>query len=178
MVKVNYTVIDDPEVLSTAREFIRAQLPLPANLDRDEERVIDRLKTDIAVLKVVVKLINNGDKPVYYVTNAFCEVLSNATIRDDRFKPIMWKVENPITLPKIIAEEGHVFPLTVSCTLDLGYKKVSPKTSITNEYYYIVTKTFKGTIKAIATLCPKPLSNEYKTIEDSIYINIVSTSEG
>ncbi len=175
VVKVNYTVINNPEILSIAREFIRSQLPLPAGLD--VKQTVDWLRTDIAVLKVVIELVNNGDEPVYYMTNAFCEVLFNATIHNNSFKPITWRVKNPITLPKVVAEEGYVFPLTVACTLDLGYSRVPPKTSIVNEYYYIVTKPFKGTIKAIATICSKPLSNQCRTIEGSTYVDIGNISK-
>ena len=162
-VKVDYDVIADPEVLSIAREFIRAQLPLPASLTR--EPVVDWLSTDIAVLKVVVEIVNDNDKPVYYATNAFCEVLFNATKDRDRFKPILWRVDSPIAIPKILAEKGAVFPLTVACTLDQGYEKVPPRASTTSEYYYIVTKPFRGTIRAVAGIC---LSNECKIIETSI----------
>ena len=173
-VKVNYTVIEDPETLSTARKFIKVQLPLPASLDRGEEQIIDWLKTNIVVLKVILELTNKGDKPIYYVTNAFCEVLSNTTIRDDRFKPITWRVGNPIAVPKIVAEEGHVFPLAISYTLDLRYRKVPPKTSTTNEFYYIVTKPFKGIVKAMATICPEPFSNECRIIENHTHVYVVN----
>jgi len=165
-VRINYTVIDDPETLSIAREFIKTSLPLPARLDK--KKVTDWLNVDIAVLRITVELINNGDKPVYYVTNAFCEVCFNATICDHRFEPITWRVGDPIALLRITAEEGDVFPLVISCTLDLRYRKVAPRTSVVNKFYYIVTKPFRGTIRAIATICPKPFSNECREIQ--IYV--------
>ena len=169
-VKVDYDVIVDPEVLSIAREFIGAQLPLPASLTR--ESVVDWLNTDIAVLKVVIGLVNDNDKPIYYVTNAFCEVLFNTAVRHDGFKPIIWRVNSPIAVPKILAEEGAVFPLAVACALDLRYEKVLPKTSTTSEYYYILTKPFGGTIKAEVVICIKPLSNQCKTVEAGAKVEI------
>jgi len=173
-VRVNYTVIDDPETLSIAREFIKASLPLPARLDK--KKVTDWLNADIAVLKVIVELVNNGDKPIYYITNAFCEVCFNATVRDHRFEPVTWKVEDPITLLKITTEEGDIFPLIISCTLDLKYKKVAPKSSIANEFYYIVTKPFRGIIRALATICPEPFSNECRTIESYVPVYVANAS--
>jgi len=172
VVRVSYTVIEDPGVLSIARELIKAEPPFPAGQGRGGGQAIDWARASIAVLKVIVELANRGGKPVYYVTNAFCEVLFNATMHDDRFKPIMWRVENPIALPRIVVEEGHVLPLAVACTLDLRYSKIQPRTSITNEYYYIVTKPFRGTIEATASICSKPLSSTCKTIGDSVYVDI------
>ena len=174
VVKINYTVIEDPETLSTARKFIKVQLPLLASLNRGEEQIIDWLKTNITVLKVTLELTNNGDKPIYYVTNAFCEVLSNTTTRDGMFKPVTWSVKNPIAVPKIVAEEGHVFPPAISYTLDLRYRKVPPKISTTNEFYYIITKPFKGIIKAMAIICPEPFSNECKIIENHTHVYVVN----
>jgi len=171
-VRINYTVIDDPETLSIAREFIKASLPLPVGFDK--KQVTDWLNADIAVLRIIVKLVNNGDKPIYYMTNAFCEVCFNATVCDHRFEPITWRVRDPITLLKITAEEGDVFPLMISCTLDLKYKRVAPRTSIVNEFYYIVTKPFRGTIRAIATICPKLFSNECREIQTYVPAYVAS----
>lgn len=109
---------------------------------------------------------------IYYVTNAFCGVLFNTTIRYDGFKPIIWRVDSPIAIPKILDKEGAVFPLTVACTLDLRHAEVPPKTSITNEYYYIVEKPFRGTIRAVVAICPEPLSNECKIVEGSAKVEI------
>ena len=171
--RVNYTVVDDPETLSIAKGFIKAFSPLPAGLNKNQ--VVNWLNANIAVLRIIVELINNGDKPVYYVTNAFCEVCFNATICDHRFEPITWRVGDPIALLRITAEEGDVFPLVISCTLDLRYRKVAPRTSVVNEFYYIVTKPFRGTIRAIATICPKPFSNECREIQVYVPIYVAST---
>jgi len=116
------------------------------------------------------------DKPIYYMTNAFCEVCFNATVCDHRFEPITWRVRDPIALLKITAEEGDVFPLTISCTLDLKYKKVAPKSSITNELYYIVTKPFRGMIRATVIICPEPFSNECRTIKSYVPVYIANAS--
>jgi hypothetical protein len=59
--RINYTVIEDPKLLSVAREFIRAQLPLPASLNRDTRQAIDWLKANIVVLKIVVELLNEDE---------------------------------------------------------------------------------------------------------------------
>ncbi|RLF17781.1 MAG: hypothetical protein DRZ82_09460 [Thermoprotei archaeon] len=171
-VRINYTVIDDPETLSIAREFIKASLPLPTCLDK--KQLTDWPNVDIAVLKVIMELVNNGNKPIYYITNAFCEVCFNATVCDHRFKPITWRIENPIAVPEIVAEEGHVFPLVILYTLDLRYRKVPPKTSITNEFYYIVTKPFRGIIKAAAAVCPEPFSGECRIIENHTHVYVVN----
>jgi len=170
--RVNYTVIDDPEILSLAKGFIKAFSPLPAGLNKNQ--VVNWLNANIAVLRITVELINNGDKPVYYVTNAFCEVCFNATICDHGFEPITWRVGDPIALLRITAEEGDVFPLMISCMLDLKYKRVAPRTSIVNEFYYIVTKLFRGTVRAIATICPKPFSNECREIQTYVPVYVAS----
>ncbi len=169
---IGYEVMDDPQTVSIVREFIKTQLPLPASLNRTDEEVIDWLKTDIAVIKVVVKLTNNGNKPTYYVTNAFCGVVFQKIKEDYKFKPIAWSVKNPIGLPKIYAEKGHVLQLPMGCTLDLAYVKVLPGTSVSKEYYYIVTKPFKGIIEDTVEICSEPLSNKCVTIERTVYINI------
>ncbi len=164
--------MDDPQTVSIVREFIKTQLPLSASLNMTNEEVIDWLKTDISVIKVVVTLTNNGDKPVNYVTNAFCGVTFHKIEEDYMFKPIVWSAKNPIGLPKIYAKKGHVFQIPIGCTLDLTYVKVLPRTSISKEYYYIVTKPFKGVIEDTVEICFKPFSNKCETIERTIYINI------
>jgi len=170
--EINYYVIDDPQTISIAREFIKSQQPLPAPLGREQGQIVDWNKTDIVVLKITVMLTNNGYKPIYYVTNAFCGVTYTGKEQNTSFEPIMWTVKNPIGLPRIRAEKGQVFPIPIACTLDLRYAELLPGTSISKQYYYIVTKPFKGTIEASVEICPEPLSNKCRTLEQSISVNI------
>jgi len=173
VVKVNYSVIDDPEILSIARDFIRMELESANRSALKKESMVDWLSTDIVVLKVVVELVNNGDKPIYYMTNAFCEVCFNATVCNvRRFEPIAWRVEEPIALLKITVDEGEVYPLTISCTLDLRYWKVVPGASVVNEFYYVVTKPFRGAVKAKAVICSAQLGNKCEIVEGSTKIVI------
>jgi len=138
-----------------------------------KESMVGWLSTDIAVLKVIVELANNGDKPIYYMTNAFCEVCFNATVCNvRRFEPIVLRVEEPIALLKITADEGEVYMLTISRTLDLRYWKVIPRASVVNEFYYMVTKPFHGTVKAKAVVYSAQLGNECEIVEGSTKIVI------
>ena len=98
--------------VTIARDFIRMELESANRGALKKESMVDWLSTDIAILKVVVELVNNGDKPIYYMTNAFCEVCFNATVCNvRRFEPIAWRVEEPIALLKITADEGEVYSL-------------------------------------------------------------------
>ena len=169
--RINYSIIVDPLMLSKAREFMKTQLPLPASLG--DVSSIDWLRSRIAILKVVVELVNNDNKTIYYVTNAWCGVTFNSTMQE-MFNPIAWRVENPITIPSIVASKGHVFPLTIIQTLDLRYMPISPKTSIANEFYYIVTVPFEGIIKAVANICTRPLGGEYKSIKNFTHVKILA----
>jgi hypothetical protein len=89
----------------------------------------------------------------------------------DMFKPIAWRVANPIALPEITAKVGHVFPLVIACTLDQDTGKYRLRRALLMKYCYIVTKPFKGTIKATATIYSKPFGSEHK-ITKEIYIDI------
>ena len=175
VLEINYYVIDDPQTISVAREFIKSQQPLPAPLEREQGQIVDWNKTEVVVLKITVKLTNNGYKPIYYVTNAFCGVTYTGKEQNTSFKPIMWTVKNPVGLPRIRAEKGQVFPIPIACTLDLRYAKLLPGTSVSQQYYYIVTKPFKGIVKAAAEICSEPLSNNCKIIEKTTYITINSS---
>ncbi|RLG86760.1 MAG: hypothetical protein DRO39_02300 [Thermoprotei archaeon] len=170
MLRIGSTVIEDPEVLDAARRFIKSRLLSPLKPAKGGEDGTSWLVRDIAVLKLVVELINRGDRPIYYMTNAFCEVCHNETCKT--FTPIAWRVESPVALPKIVAEEGDVFPLAVSCTLDLRYRKVSPGASVASEFYYIVAKPFRGTVWAAATICSGPLSSDCRTLEGHLRIAV------
>lgn len=175
VLEINYYVIDDPQTISIAREFIKSQQPLLAPLGREQGQIVDWNKTDIVVLKITVKLTNNGYKPIYYVTNAFCGVTYTGKEQNTSFEPILWTVKNPVGLPRIRTEKGQVFPTPIGCTEDLRYVKVLPGTSISQQYYYIVTKSFKGTIRITTEICTKPLDNKCKTLEKTIFAEISNT---
>jgi len=163
IVTVSYHVTNDPRVIAVAREFIEAHLPVPASLDK--RPMVNWSSADISVLEVVVRLTNNGIKPVYYVTNSLCGIdYGDITENGSRYKPIAWRIKSPIAVPEITVEKGAIFPVVIACTLDLGYEPVAANSSITNQYYYIVTKPFEGKIKIKATICSKPFSNECKTV--------------
>ncbi len=48
--EIQYEVIKDPKILSAAREFIKANLPVPADLSNKSS--IDWLNTNISILKI------------------------------------------------------------------------------------------------------------------------------
>ncbi len=163
VVTVSYRVINDPRVIAVAREFIEAHLPVPASLDK--RPMVNWASANISVLEVVVRLTNNGTKPIYYVTNFLCGVDYGSTVGNGgRYEPIAWRVRSPIAVPEITVERGAVFPIVVARTLDLRYELVAANSSIANKYYYIVTKPFEGKIKIKATICSKPFSNECKVV--------------
>jgi len=172
VLEINYYVIDDPQTISVAREYIKSQQSSPAPLEREQGQIVDWNKTDIVVLKITVKLTNNGYKPIYYVTNAFCGVTYTGKEHNTSFEPILWTVKNPIGLPRIRAEKGQVFPIPIACTLDLRYAKLLPGTSISKQYYYIVTKPFKGKVEASVEICLKPLSDKCRIIKKTIALAI------
>lgn len=163
--KIEYEVTGDSKVVSVAREFIRTHLPVPASLNR--EPPVDWVNANISVLKIVIKISNNNSIPVYYETNAFCGTShwdgnsSNRTIFE-------WRVVHPIAVPEIKVYKGAVFPVPITCTQDLAYAEVPPSTTVSNEYYFVITKTFQGEIKASATVCLKPFSNMCSDLEGNI----------
>ena len=169
--EIKYEVTGDSKLVSGAREFIRTHLPVPAGLNK--EPPVDWVNADISVLKIMVRISNNNSIPVYYETNTFCGTSrwdsnnSNSTIFE-------WKIIHPVAVPEIEAYKGAVFPAPVMCTPDLAYAKVPPGTTVSNEYYFIITKTFQGEIKASTTVCLKPLSNMCRVLEGSIPVTVDS----
>ena len=167
--EIQYEVIEDPKILSIAREFIKANLPVPADLNNKPPT--DWLNTNISVLKIIIKIYNDNSIPVYYETNAYCGTsywgnnTSNNTIFD-------WRIYHPIATLRINAHTGSVFPVSIVCTLDFGYEKVLPNSVVTNEYYFVVTKPFKGKISASATVCLKPFCNICRVFDRSIIVAI------
>ena len=172
-VEVKYEVIGDPKTVSIAREFIRLHLPVPAA--SSNEPPVDWVNTGISVLKVVVELSNNNSIPVYYETNAFCGTFhwssnsSNRTIFD-------WRVSYPVAVPEITAYNGAVFTVPTICTLDLAYAKIPPRSTIVNEYYFIITKPFQGEIKASATVCLKPFSNTCRVLGGTVPVTVTNNN--
>jgi len=169
MVSISYDVVDDPGLKDLVRELIR--LRLSSKLGSTGEGV-DWLRTDIAILWITVIIVNYGDEPLYYVTNAFCEVLYAASPRLRRFSPLVWRVNSPVALPLFCAEEGHVYPLPVACTADLRYEVVPPRACIANEYFFIVTKPFRGTVVATARVCTRPFSNECRAVKGRVDVSV------
>jgi len=166
---IEYEIIEDSMSVSAAREFIKDHLPVPASLGREPQ--VDWLNTNISILKIIIKISNNNGILVYYETNTFCgtSYWNNDNSEDTIFD---WKVNNPIAIPKIIAYNGSVFPISIVCTLDFGYADVPPKSVVVNEFYFITTKPFKGEVKAMSTVCLKPFCNICKPFERNIYIII------
>mgnify|MGYP000557142055 CR=1 FL=1 len=82
--KINYTVINNPEMISKAKKFIKSCLPLLAPLSNKSS--INWLEKDIAILRIIIKLVNNGNEVIYYRTSAWCNVLCNVTC-----KPFTWR---------------------------------------------------------------------------------------
>lgn len=163
--KVSYSVIEDLEILSTARKLIEAQLPVLAKFG--VKLSVDWLSVDIAVLKVTVELTNNDVQPVYYETNHYCGVeLVNST----ELEPLSWKVDFPVAKLEVIVEEGEKFSLLVFCTADLTYRILQPGASTAREYYYIVTKPFKGVVKATATVCTSLMGSECRVLESIVEV--------
>lgn len=168
-VEVKYEVTGDPKVVSIARDFIRLHLPVP--VDSNNKPPVDWVNTSISVLKIVIKISNNNSIPVYYETNAFCGTYhwSNNNSSKTMFN---WRVSYPITVPKITAYKGAVFPVPIICTLDLAYAKVPSHNTVENNYYFIITKPFQGEIKASTTVCLKPFSNTCKMFEGNIPVTV------
>lgn len=169
--KIEYEVTGDSKAVSVAREFIWTHLPVPVSSNR--ESPVDWVNAGISVLKIVVRISNNNSVLMYYETNAFCGTSrwssnnSNRTIFD-------WRVVHPIAVPEIKAYKGAVFPVPITCTLDLAYAEVPPNTTVSNEYYFIITKAFQGEIKASATVCLKPFSNMCNVYEGNVPVTASS----
>ncbi len=110
---------------------------------------------------------------MYYETNAYCGTYywSNNTLNNTIFDR---RIYYPIAIPRIRAHTGSVFPVSIVCTLDFGYEKVLPSGMVANEYYFVVTKPFKGEIRAPATVCLKPFCNACRVFDKGI---IVTTSD-
>jgi hypothetical protein len=166
---VKYEIIEEPENISVAEKFIKAYLPAPASLSRESQ--VDWLSTNISVLRIIIELSNNKDTPVYYITNAFYSTYYRSS-NDSKYTLFNWKINHPIAIPKIIPHNGSVFPIPIMCTLDLRYEKILPHNEVTNEYYFIITKPFNGTIKAAATVCIEPFSNTCTVLEGNIPFTI------
>lgn len=167
-IEISYTVVEDPQVLATAREFIKFVLSTkPYGIEATD---IDWLNADIAVLRIVIVLFNRGSSVVYLMTGTGCVIGGGK-----EFKPFTRIIALPITsmgVPEVIAEEGYVFPLPIMCTAGLVFVKLSPRESVVNEYYYIVTKPFKGIVKANAYICSESSERACRIIEDSTRINV------
>ena len=120
---------------------------------------------------MIIKIYNDNSIPVYYETNAYCGTShwSNNTSNNTIFD---WRIYHPIAIPKISAHTGSVFPVSIVCTLDFGYEKVLPNSVVTNEYYFVVTKSFKGEIRVSATICLKPFCNACRVFDRGIIVTI------
>ncbi len=95
---------------------------------------------------MVINLANEGERIIYYKTNAYCAPYQPAIADGQGIPPFTNEVSEPVSLPTIRAEEGSALPFTVLCTEDLRYVPLLPGSSATSEYYIVVSKDFKGSI--------------------------------
>ncbi len=105
------------------------------------------------VLKVIINLTNDGEKIVYYKTNAYCAPYQPAMVNGQSIPPFTNEVSEPVSLPIVRVEEGSALPLTVVCTADLRYVPLTPGSSVTSEYYIVVSDDFRGSVGAVAEIC-------------------------
>ena len=105
---------------------------------------------------MVINLANEGERIIYYKTNAYCAPYQPAIADGQGIPPFTNEVSEPVSLPTIRAEEGSALPFTVLCTEDLRYVPLLPGSSATSEYYIVVSKDFKGSIGAVAKICLGP----------------------
>ncbi|RLG77451.1 MAG: hypothetical protein DRO10_04090 [Thermoprotei archaeon] len=159
---INYSVSKNHELIPIVKQLIKSQ---------NMKEPFDWVNANIAVLRVAVKLINNGSNPVYYKTTSGC---SGSLPYDRVWWATLWEVKKPLGIPRITAEEGAVFPSQTLCTASLNYVKVQPKESVTQEFFYIITRPFKGGVKVAIVIVPEPLSNTEKIIEGTAKVNYSS----
>ncbi|MCD6300443.1 MAG: hypothetical protein J7L82_00035 [Staphylothermus sp.] len=170
ILEIDYQVINDPQTISSARKLIES-LQIPHTSDQQGQE-IDWNNTDIAVLEITVELINKGKDTIYYITNSYCGASYYVKEPSTITKPFNWTVRKPISLPEIDSEKGQVLPIAIGCTEDLRYEKMLPGTSISQKFYYILSKPFKGTIRVMTEICTEPLSNKCDILEKSIIVEI------
>ena len=161
-VVINYSVSENHELIPIAKQLIKSQ---------NMKEPFDWVNANIAVLRVVVKLINNGSNPIYYKTTYGC---SGNLPYDRVWWTTLWEVKSPLGIPKVTAEEGAVFLSRTLCTASLGYVKVEPKGSVTQEFFYIITRPFKGSVKVAIVIVPESLSNIERIIEGVAQVNYSS----
>lgn len=126
---------------------------------------------DAVVIKVTINLTNSGSEVIYYRTNAYCVPYEPAMAGGEELPPFTNKVVEPVTVPIVRAEEGKALPLTIMCTADDRFTSIAPGSSIVSEYYIIVSKDFKGVIKATASICHRP-SLPCETISTTVKVDL------
>ena len=166
--RVNYSIISDPIILSRAKYMVENCLSW--NKSREDTN-------DIVVLKIRVELVNQGNRTIYYKTNYKCGISLRRTCEPMYMflKPLTWDVKEPITLVQISSDTGHVLPLPIYCTLDLRFKPIPPQSKVVNEFYYIITTPFKGRIRVVASVCDQPLEHSCRLIKNNTHIEVTTS---
>jgi len=175
VLRISYSTINDLEILSRARLIVEHFSLWNPMSSMGEEYVANFNKSNIAILKITIKLINQGYKVMYYKTNYACGVSLHVNEAIYKLlKPLTWSVKEPVTLIHIENMSGYILPLPVFCTDDLRFKPIPPRAEVVNEFYYIVTVPFEGVIKAVANICTQPQEFSCKPIENTIYVKVTS----
>ncbi len=167
---ISYSLVNDAEVISRAKELVRIY---PALLSIYRIRAMEEVNiSKIAVLKLIVTLVNDGNKTIYVKTHALSSNAYSKNVWNP--KPPLWAVKQPVAVIRFNEVYGLVLKIPEMITLDLSFKPKPPHTKVTNTYYYIVTNPFIGTVTATSEVCyPQPMvskNSECKTIRTSIVI--------
>lgn len=151
VVRINYTVIEDPGLKAIAWDMVRW---------------LNWTGNDIAVLKITVGVENRGNETVYYSFGGPCLPLEGAsfepfTNHDGHRGNIFFNVTT-----------GQVFDVPRMCLLVLISKKLQPGERDVYEYYYVVTRPFKGIAIVKEEVCPDLRFRGYKIIESHVEIDV------
>mgnify|MGYP001772782767 CR=1 FL=1 len=150
VVRINYTVVEDPRLKATAWSMVKW---------------LNWTGVDIAVLKITVELENRGSKIVYYHFGGPCYPMDNVsfqpfTSHDGHKSNIVFNVTH-----------GKVFDYPKTCLLSLIAKPLLPGELHVYEYYYVVTKPFKGTATVTEEVCLQH-SSDCWNIKSQVEIDI------
>lgn len=153
VVKINYVAVENPELLATAWRMIET---------------FNWSSSNIAVIKVIVVLENRGNELAYYSFGGKCfpqegRAFQPFTDHDGHRENIVFEVE-----------EGRVFDFFKICQPALIQQGLLPGEQHVYEYYYVVSKPFRGTVSVREKVCFGWLSNFEKceTIESRVRIDI------
>ena len=150
VVRINYTVVEDPGLKATAWDMVEW---------------LNWTGGDIAVLKVTVEVENRGNKTVYYSFGGPCYPLGGVS-----FEPFTYHDGHRRNIV-FNATQGRVFDVPKACLESLISKRLLPGERDVYEYYYVVTKPFKGTAIVTEEVCLE-YSRDCRTIKSLVEVDI------